>query len=248
MAWDITGDAKTALHASVGLYHNPHVNANGLDAMARNPPVAEHAEHHLRHDGHAARGRARRARSRTGPSSVFGIERDAQTPKSYNYSAGMQREIGWGTVLDVTYAGQPDAQRRDVDEHQPVPDGARFLDVNPQNADPQQSRRRRSRTSSCARTRATRTSPSARTSARRRTTRCRCSSIAATSTACSSRVAYTLGEDRRPRPNERPADLQPAAARRRVERRAVRVDAAAQLHRQLHVGRARTAAGCGTTC
>ena len=39
VAWDITGDRKTALHASVGLYHNPHVNANGLDAMARNPPA-----------------------------------------------------------------------------------------------------------------------------------------------------------------------------------------------------------------
>ena len=39
MAWDLTGDAKTAVHASAGLYHNPHVNANGMDAMARNPPA-----------------------------------------------------------------------------------------------------------------------------------------------------------------------------------------------------------------
>ena len=38
LAWDIDG-GKTALHASAGLYHNPHVNANGLDAMARNPPA-----------------------------------------------------------------------------------------------------------------------------------------------------------------------------------------------------------------
>ena len=29
----------------------------------------------------------------------------APTPKSLNYSIGVQRELGWGTVLDVTYAG-----------------------------------------------------------------------------------------------------------------------------------------------
>ena len=57
MAWDVTGDGKTAMHASVGLYHNPHVNANGLDAMARNPPAQNTPQHHLRDDGHAARGR-----------------------------------------------------------------------------------------------------------------------------------------------------------------------------------------------
>ena len=36
------------------------------------------------------------------PSSVFGVERDAKTPQSFNYSAGIQRELGWGTVIDVT--------------------------------------------------------------------------------------------------------------------------------------------------
>src|SRR4029079_1239230 len=38
LAWDLAGDGRTAVHSSVGLYHNPHVNANGMDAMARNPP------------------------------------------------------------------------------------------------------------------------------------------------------------------------------------------------------------------
>ena len=52
------------------------------------------------------------------PSDVFGIERDAKTPKSYNYSVGIQRDIGWGTVIDVTYAGFQMSRRRDGDEHQ----------------------------------------------------------------------------------------------------------------------------------
>ena len=57
LAWDIDGDSKTALHASAGLYHNPHVNANGLDAMARNPPAQNTPSIIYGDDGHAARGR-----------------------------------------------------------------------------------------------------------------------------------------------------------------------------------------------
>jgi hypothetical protein len=71
------------------------------------------------------------------PSTVFGIERDAKTPKSYNYSVGVQRELGWGTVVDVTFAG---FQMRNAEigmSINSVPDGARFLDINPQNRNPQ---------------------------------------------------------------------------------------------------------------
>ena len=39
LAWDITGDAKTAVHASAGLYHNPHVNANGHGRDGAEPPA-----------------------------------------------------------------------------------------------------------------------------------------------------------------------------------------------------------------
>ena len=136
LAWDITGDSKTALHTSVGLYHNPHVNANGLDAMARNPPAQNTPSIiYSTLDTFLAAGGQGAFSNR--PSAVFGVERDAKTPKSYNYSIGVQREIGWGTVLDVTYAG---FQMRNGEiglSINSVPDGARFLDINPQNANPQ---------------------------------------------------------------------------------------------------------------
>lgn len=136
IAWDITGDNKTGLHASVGVYHNPHVNANGLDAMARNPPAQNTPSiFYGTMDTLLAAG-AQGAFSLR-PSSVFGIERDAKTPVSYNYSIGVQREIGWGTVLDVTYAGFQMRHAEMETNINPVPDGARFLDINPQNANPQ---------------------------------------------------------------------------------------------------------------
>ena len=136
LAWDLTGDGKTALHASAGLYHNPHVNANGLDAMARNPPAQNTPSiNYGTMDTLLAAGAAGAFSNR--PSAVFGIERDAQTPRSYNYSVGVQRELGWGTVVDVTYAG---FQMRNAEMNvsiNSVPDGARFVDVNPQNRNPQ---------------------------------------------------------------------------------------------------------------
>ena len=136
LAWDITGDNKTALHASAGVYHNPHVNANGMDAMARNPPAQNTPSiFYGTMDTLLAAGAQGAFSNR--PSGVFGIERDARTPTSYNYSIGVQRELGWGTVIDVTYAGFQMRNAEIAKSINPVPDGARFLDQNPQNANPQ---------------------------------------------------------------------------------------------------------------
>jgi hypothetical protein len=134
VAWDLDG-GKTAIHASAGLYHNPHVNANGMDAMARNPPAQNTPSIiYGTMDTLLAVGALGAFANR--PSAVFGIERDAKTPRSYNYSAGISRELGWGTVLDVTYAGFQMRNGEMESNINPVPDGARFVDVNPQNADP----------------------------------------------------------------------------------------------------------------
>ena len=67
---------------------------------------------------------------------VLGLQHDAPTPKSLNYSVGIQREIGWGTVLDVTYAG---SQTRNIETTYAINDlpyGSNFIDVNPQNINP----------------------------------------------------------------------------------------------------------------
>ena len=184
LAWDITGNNKTALHASAGIYHNPHVNANGMDAMARNPPAQNTPSiFYTTMDALLVAGAAGAFSNR--PSAVFGIERDARTPTSYNYSVGVQRELGWGTVLDVTYAEVHDAQRRDRKSINSVPDGARFLDVNPQNANPQNPTAETGGVSAALR-RLSGHHHRVSTTARATTTRCRSSSIAATSAACSS--------------------------------------------------------------
>jgi hypothetical protein len=136
LAYDLTGDSKTGLHASVGLYHNPHVNANGMDAMARNPP-AQNTPSIIYGSMDTLLAVGAQGAFSNRPSAVFGIQRDAPTPKSYNYSIGIQRELGWGTVLDVTYAGFQMRNAEMSSSINTVPDGARYLDINPQNANPQ---------------------------------------------------------------------------------------------------------------
>jgi hypothetical protein len=134
-AWDITGSGKTSLHGSLGRYHNAFVNANGLDILARQPPaqnnpVLRYATISLLQTPEA------RAAFDTTPSNVTGFQHVAPTPKSLNYSIGVQRELGWGTVLDVTYAGSKTENIEVTYQYNDLPYGTNFIDVHPENIDP----------------------------------------------------------------------------------------------------------------
>jgi hypothetical protein len=132
MAWDIFGDGRTALHASGGVYHNAHITARSMDSAANNPPAVNTPSIIY---GTMDTLLTQAAFSNR-PSNAFGLERDAKTPTSYNWSLGLQRDLGWGTVVDVTYAGSTTRHLEVVENINVVPDGARYLDVNPQNRDP----------------------------------------------------------------------------------------------------------------
>jgi hypothetical protein len=72
------------------------------------------------------------------PVNVNALDPDVTTPSSYNWSAGIRRDIGWGTVVDFTYTGSAGRHLEMEYNINSVPDGARFLDQNPQNDDPSQ--------------------------------------------------------------------------------------------------------------
>jgi len=134
LAYDLTGDGKTSVHASVGLYHNAHITARSMDQSANNPPaVFTPIVYYERMSNLAGAG----AGSAVRPSNVFALERDAKTPSSYNWSIGVQRDIGWGTVIDLTYVGNVTRHLELATNLNVVPDGAKFVDENPQNANPQ---------------------------------------------------------------------------------------------------------------
>jgi hypothetical protein len=136
LAWDITGSGKTSLHASVGRYHNPFVNANGLDNLARNPPAQSNPVLRYSTIDQMFGPEAAAAFDVRPSSGVLGLQHDAPTPKSLNYTFGIQRELGWGTVLDVTYAGSRTRNIEVTYNINDLPYGTNFIDVNPQNINP----------------------------------------------------------------------------------------------------------------
>jgi len=133
VAWDITGRGKTALHAGVGLFHNSQVTARSMDSSAANPPAVNSPqiaygtmETLLATGGFSLR-----------PSTVNALERDAKTPSTYQWSLGFQQDIGWGTVVDATYVGWVGRHMEQFTNINVVPDGAKFVNLHPENANPQ---------------------------------------------------------------------------------------------------------------
>ncbi len=67
------------------------------------------------------------------PTGVTAVQKDYTPPTVYNYSFGIQQNIGFGTVLDVAYAGNQQKHLLDTRNLNAVPYGTNFL---PSSIDP----------------------------------------------------------------------------------------------------------------
>lgn len=126
-AYDVFGDGKTAIRGGAGIMYNTRERVLLLDVIA-NPPVQYTPT--IYYSNVAALAQS------TGilfPGNSGGLSRNGDTPRIYSFSFGVQRELGWNTVLDVAYAGTLGRnllQLRDINR---LPYGARF---HPENQDP----------------------------------------------------------------------------------------------------------------
>ena len=130
LAWDLRGDGKTVLRLMGGAYHAPRVGGGtgGASSLGGNPPLQRtftvnfgNVENLLNLIGGAL----------NAPSTVAAVEVNSKTPTTYNYTVGIQREIGYNTVVEIAYVGSQSrhlGERRNINQ---VPDGAHFIDLNP---------------------------------------------------------------------------------------------------------------------
>jgi hypothetical protein len=125
LAWDVFGDGKTAVRAAWGAYHE----AAGGDPFTGGPAF-RYTQMVLFSDISSMFS----AIPFTNPTNVSGQWRENQKRRvTHQYNLGIQREVGWNTVLDVAYVGS-------VTRHNPqnwnfnlLPQGIRFR---PESADP----------------------------------------------------------------------------------------------------------------
>ena len=119
-AWDILGNGRTALRGGFGSFYDLF-NVDLILGLLVQPPITNIASINYT----TIRDLLGTSVS-LGPSSVFGFERDYKPPQMHNWSFGVQHNLGFGTVVDISYVGTLGRflrQRRNLNG---VPYGANF--------------------------------------------------------------------------------------------------------------------------
>ena len=123
-AWDIFGDQKTVLRAHGGIYHSPRIGGGTTGGnLVGNVPFQSNFS--------IDNGNIDQLANLVGnavnfPSALNAVEASSNTPTTYNYQLGIQQDIGFGTMLEVSYVGNTSrhlGERRNINR---VEDGARF--------------------------------------------------------------------------------------------------------------------------
>jgi len=130
LAWDPFGDGKMAVRLGGGIYYNPRADAGTLGNLFFNPPaIFEPTQFY---------GLVSNVTGAAGLLSPSSFSRDidphAKTVAAYQVNFGIQRDIGWGTVVDVAYVGSFGRHLGVNVQLNEVPFGAEFL---PQHQNPQ---------------------------------------------------------------------------------------------------------------
>lgn len=126
LAYDPFGDGKTAIRAGFGTFHN--TVAPGVRGFSQNPPTQQTPQIYY--------GNLATYLNSSGvlfPNNTSTFEKKAVTPSMYNFTLSVQRDIGRGTVLDLSYVGNVGRHLQVSRNINAVPYGARYLS---QNADP----------------------------------------------------------------------------------------------------------------
>jgi len=133
-ALDIFGGGKTVLRAHGGVYHSTRTGGGTTGGnLVSNPPFQRNVTIDFGSIDNLVN---LLSTALERPAGINAVEIHTKTPTIYNFSMGIQQDIGYGTILEVSYVGSLArhlGERRNINA---VPDAARSLNLNPQNRNP----------------------------------------------------------------------------------------------------------------
>ena len=120
---------KTVLRAMGGVYHTVRVGGGTTGGNLVNNPPANRS--FTINNGSIENLAGLLSTALNSPSSVNAVEVNSKRPTIYNFQLGIQRDIGYHTLIEVSYVGSLArhlGERRNINQ---VPDNAHFIDLNP---------------------------------------------------------------------------------------------------------------------
>ncbi len=149
LAWDMFGKGKTVLRLMGGVYHNQRIGGGtggaGASSLGANPPEQKTFTINNGNIENIANLVALGA-AVSFPQTLRALEVHSKTPTIYNFQIGVQQDIGFKTVMEVSYVGSVARHLGEQRDINPFPDTAKFVDCtvaalfgvtcHPENRDP----------------------------------------------------------------------------------------------------------------